>query len=341
MTRSLRTDRLMLRPVRMAEAEALRDAIDDFEIVKWLTVVPYPYSLDDARWFIGEVEAGRDASFGIFHEDRLCGMIGISNGSLGYWLSVGAQGKGFATEAGLAVVRDHFTRGGGDLVSAYFEENDASASVLRKLGFRAAGETTLPSKARGRDVASITLAYTRAMWDARADVVRAGDLVLRPCGPMDPPNIQPMADDWDVIKMTAGWPWPSDPAFTASRCGSPFDWTMGLVGAVERDGELVGLMGVSDGVLGYMFARPHWGKGYATQIGRAVLAAYFQRFPDRSEVRASVWWNNPASARVLEKLGFERIGTSRRTCVAQAQEIDQIDFCLGRARHDALRNTRQ
>lgn len=54
---------------------------------------------------------------------------------------------------------------------------------------------------------------------------------------------------------------------------------------------------------GYMFARGAWGRGYATEIGRAALAHGFERY-GFAEVTASVAPGNEASRRVLEKLGF-------------------------------------
>jgi RimJ/RimL family protein N-acetyltransferase len=80
--------------------------------------------------------------------------------------------------------------------------------------------------------------------------------------------------------------------------------------AVERaTGALAGDMAfhwVSEehrtGEIGFIFAQPHQGKGYATEAARAVLdwafAAGFHRVIGRTEAR------NVASARVLERLGL-------------------------------------
>jgi len=50
---------------------------------------------------------------------------------------------------------------------------------------------------------------------------------------------------------------------------------------VFRDGSLGRAMGVSHkengGDLGYMFARTDWGRGYATEMGRALIAEGFAR----------------------------------------------------------------
>ena len=58
---------------------------------------------------------------------------------------------------------------------------------------------------------------------------------------------------------------------------------------------------------GYWIARPHWGRGYATEAGRAVIAAARDtlRIP---RLNAGHFLDNPASGRVLQKLGFGPTG---------------------------------
>jgi RimJ/RimL family protein N-acetyltransferase len=58
------------------------------------------------------------------------------------------------------------------------------------------------------------------------------------------------------------------------------------------------------GELGYWIGRPYWGRGYATAGARLVLSFGFGELGLRS-IRATCLTTNAASARVLEKLGFE------------------------------------
>lgn len=139
-----------------------------------------------------------------------------------------------------------------------------------------------------------------------ADEIVTARLRLRRAGAEDLDALHALASDYEVVKQTATWPWPPDRAFTARRA-EPMATELGLGGPVFAGEVLVGMMGVhaaGEGAkLGYMFARAHWGKGYATEIGRALLAhawaAY--RWP---WIEAAAFSDNPASARVLEKLGF-------------------------------------
>ena len=75
-------------------------------------------------------------------------------------------------------------------------------------------------------------------------------------------------------------------------------------GAVIGDGGLHPMGGVGPDVeLGYTLARSVWGRGYATELGRALVAYAFTtlRVP---RVVAQVEPANAASRRVLEKLGM-------------------------------------
>ena len=63
--------------------------------------------------------------------------------------------------------------------------------------------------------------------------------------------------------------------------------------------------------LGYVVARPHWGKGYMTEAVRAVIDWSLQQ-PIIHRVEATTDVENAASCRVMEKAGMTREGTLRK-----------------------------
>jgi len=71
---------------------------------------------------------------------------------------------------------------------------------------------------------------------------------------------------------------------------------VGMCGILRRDG-------LDDPDLGFAFVPGSWGKGYATEAARAVLAAAGSVY-GLSRVVAIVQPDNAASLRVLERLGF-------------------------------------
>ena len=61
-----------------------------------------------------------------------------------------------------------------------------------------------------------------------------------------------------------------------------------------------------DVALGYWVARAHWGQGYATEAARAMLT--MARVIGHHRILASHFHDNPASGRVLARLGFRATG---------------------------------
>ncbi|WP_235511879.1 GNAT family N-acetyltransferase [Sphingomonas sp. Leaf23] len=133
-----------------------------------LSRAPWPYTLADAEAFIGTWAGDPGLTFLIFAHDRgrceLIGGIGIGPlegvpHMLGYWLTPAAWGRGYATEAGRAVLDSAATLGIGRVVAGHYVDNPASGAVLRRLGFVATGTcSTIRSLGRGMTVETIDYA---------------------------------------------------------------------------------------------------------------------------------------------------------------------------------------
>jgi RimJ/RimL family protein N-acetyltransferase len=141
-----RTKRLTLRPAWPEDAPAIARAIGHEEVVRMLSKVPWPYALADAEAFLSRRREATEAFFLILsHEGerpRPIGGIGLAPDEdgyeLGYWLTPDAWGRGYATEAGRAVVAiARHALGLRRLHAGHFVDNPASGRVLQKLGFRA------------------------------------------------------------------------------------------------------------------------------------------------------------------------------------------------------------
>ena len=79
--------------------------------------------------------------------------------------------------------------------------------------------------------------------------------------------------------------------------------------------------------IGYCLDEPAWGKGYATEAVRAMLHWACDAL-DVNRVNAELDTRNAASARVLEKLGFEREGLRREDCVVAGEVSDSWIYGL-------------
>ena len=71
----IRAMRLVLRALRASDAEALFVLFNNWEVVRWLSLPPWPYTLDDARAFTeGAVQRrldGGEASYAVTLQDAL------------------------------------------------------------------------------------------------------------------------------------------------------------------------------------------------------------------------------------------------------------------------------
>ncbi len=155
------------------------------------------------------------------------------------------------------------------------------------------------------------------------------DIKLRHFRPDDFDAFHAMNSDFEVVKMTATWPFPADEAFTRMRMNTP-EAKAGLVNAIEVEGVFAGSIGGVNGGLGYMLRREFWGRGIMTQAVGLKIGQSFSD-PDLEELKACVWHDNPASARVLEKVGFKSAFTCKDYCKARDAEMDAIHYKLSRA----------
>lgn len=146
-------------------------------------------------------------------------------------------------------------------------------------------------------------------------------LRLRPFEPADAPVVRTLAGAREVAAgtLTVPHPYPEGAAevwIAHVRDG----WTAGseAVFAVTRrdDGTLVGATGLAlvpqhaAAELGYWVGVPHWGHGYATEAARAVCAFGFAAL-GLHRIQARHFARNPASGRVMRKLGMRHEGVLR------------------------------
>jgi [ribosomal protein S5]-alanine N-acetyltransferase len=73
--------------------------------------------------------------------------------------------------------------------------------------------------------------------------------------------------------------------------------------------------------LGYWVGVPYWGKGYATEAARAVVTYGFGTL-GLHRIFASHFSNNPASARVLRKIGMHHEGSLRAHVLKWGELLD-------------------
>lgn len=317
----IQTERLTLRTLRRTDISALAKLLNDYEVSRWLTVVPYPYSEADGHEFLDFLaKADQLEALAIIAPEGIIGVVGIGS-SLGYWLGRAHHGKGYMREAAGALVDYYFSRRDVDqLNSGYFTNNGASAAVLGKLGFTPNGAEQVNARAQGIDVTLKKVILTRAEWARRAAIVTTKRLFLRPLCTADIPRLADIGGRPEIARMLATLhaPWQSEQVgawIEKSRWQGRPGFRLGLCLA---DGELIGSVGLggTPASCGYFLHPEYWGQGYATEAMSGLLGMVFDRF-DIAEIETDHFDDNPASARVLEKLGFVHVGPTMGASVAR------------------------
>ena len=159
----IKTKRLTLRPLKMGDAPAITAILQNVEVAKWLTNPPWPYTINDAKDYIGLDHD--ETVLGIEDGDGLCGVISLRS-ELGYYLAQDRWGRGYMKEAAHALVAAHFETTDADLESGHFVGNARSRGVLIGLGFRDTDLDRHLCPARGETLDNQKMILTRTAWEA-------------------------------------------------------------------------------------------------------------------------------------------------------------------------------
>ena len=223
----LRTERLALRALRREDAAALHRLVNDWEVAKTLARVPFPYprALAD-EWIVStwaQIAAGEAWHLAVAGaDDALLGCAGLTldrrggRAELGYWIGRPHWGKGLGPEAAGRLARWALDELGVLAVHASaLRDNARSVSVLRRLGFRDAGEGTQTFLSRGGGPMPVLLFEAERVDLAAADAAlptapepaaAAAVLLVVACALVDPdgrvllarrPEGKPMAGLWE------------------------------------------------------------------------------------------------------------------------------------------------
>lgn len=163
-------------------------------------------------------------------------------------------------------------------------------------------------------------------------------LILRPLTADDGPAIERYASAYEVALNTLSIPHPYPPgaaaAWIATHASTP---NINVFAITLRDGgELIGTVGVhldpehDAAEVGYWIGVPFWGKGYVTEAARAAIDWAFASLPV-NRIHAMHFTRNPASGRVLQKIGMTREGTLRQRIKKWGEHLDADMYSILRS----------
>jgi RimJ/RimL family protein N-acetyltransferase len=157
-------------------------------------------------------------------------------------------------------------------------------------------------------------------------------LLLRPVTPQDSGLITEIVGDPRVHRMLARVP----PGQTKAQT---LAWIMSHtrgretdtdhVFAIARGGDLIGVIGANREAadlpfeIGYWLAPDAWGQGLCSEAG-AALIGWLEATRQSRVLVAGHFADNPASGRVLAKLGFLPCGRDKMHCAGRGEAVDHI-----------------
>lgn len=140
----LATEPLLMQPIRHEDASGITLLLNNLNISKTTSFIPYPYCLDDAKKFIStninEMKEGKSTLIlSILNREtkQLLGVVdyGTNNNSIGYWLGEPFWGNGYMKEAMNAFV--HFLFDSCDIREldvSVMPSNIRSLKIIKGLG---------------------------------------------------------------------------------------------------------------------------------------------------------------------------------------------------------------
>ena len=163
-------------------------------------------------------------------------------------------------------------------------------------------------------------------------------LLLRPFRRDDIPALLPLIGAREVAATTLRIPHP----YNAADAEKFLEYTERVwennegarFGVFLREGErLIGSVGLQanrehrHAELGYWIGVPFWGNGYCSEAVREVVKYGFEVL-DLERLFASHFVNNPASGRILQKVGMKHEGTLRRHILKWGEYLDLELYAL-------------
>ena len=148
-------------------------------------------------------------------------------------------------------------------------------------------------------------------------------LTLRAFKQEDAPTVQKLAGAWEIAETTGNIPHPYEDGVAEAWIRSqPERFDRGEIAnfamTLTETSELIGAIGLvfhADqhmAELGYWVGVPYWGRGYCTEAAQELLHYGFKQ-RNLNRIFARHMTKNPASGRVMQKIGMKYEGTLRQS----------------------------
>lgn len=171
-------------------------------------------------------------------------------------------------------------------------------------------------------------------------------LLLRSLTLEDAQDVQHLAGERDIALMVCRIPHPYEDGMAEEwirACADAYkkDEAINFAITLKTDKNLIGTIGLEleqeneRAELGYWVGKPYWNHGYATEAARAVVAYSFEVLK-LNRIYAYHFTRNPASGRVLEKIGMHYEGCRRQHTKKWDNFEDSSGYGMLKTDYDSL-----
>lgn len=171
-------------------------------------------------------------------------------------------------------------------------------------------------------------------------------LILRPFTLDDAPAVKDLVGEWEIAETTGSIPHPYELEMAEewiSTHQEAFDKSeaVSLAITLKAQGELIGAIGIHINnthrlaEIGYWTGKPYWNEGYCTEAAGELLGYAFEEL-DLNRVQARHMTKNPASGRVMQKIGMIYEGTLRQSLFRWGKFEDAAMYSILQAEYGPL-----
>ena len=332
-------DNLELRKIDVSDFEAFHSMMSEYDVVKMTGSWPWPPDPDFTISRLVTPQAKSGAISAIVLDGQYIGQISVVNGELGYMLDKRHWGQGIATWALKEKLKLVFEGSNtAELSACIWIDNPASAAVLKKNGFVKTGDCEDYCKARDARLGLENFVLSRTDW-ARAQPlnIKTARLTITPFIGTEASELSNLMNDAEIASMMATIPHPfTVQDATAWLNERPFAHEIGAEQGFTakiclQNGTLIGFVGIGGEPVNtaYALGREFWGNGYITEAMHGFLDHVTKTFT-LVEITAGAMFDNPASQRVLEKLGFMQIGEEQHKASGRLEKATLFLYRLAR-----------
>lgn len=167
-------------------------------------------------------------------------------------------------------------------------------------------------------------------------IIKTERLILSQLEEKDIPFVTEYLQDKIFSDLTSNIPHPyttEHAEFWLKISQDSFEDNTGFTFAIRnKEGQIMGAIGLHDrgddkAELGYWMGKPFWNKGYVTEAAAALIDFGFKEL-QINKIYATYFLHNPASGRIMEKIGMEKEALLKQHLKKEGEYFDILMYSV-------------